>query len=254
MSTKKRRSIKFVVVALLMVVGVMIFAFKGAEPIYQGKSLTHWLRDLDDGLPQEQKQKAEEALTSIGVRALPVLDRMLNARESPEERITQRFYGLPFVEPTNFTFSVTSAREKQQRALRGYGVLGTIAIPGLTRALNHEEGWICDSAASRLGELSAGAVDAVPALIRSMEGRKNMSLVRALGKIGSTAKEAIPALTEAMRDKDLHYRICVANALVQIDPGLRVTHPSINEVLTEGENLARQHGMRAPPEVLTKRF
>ena len=254
MSMKKRRPIKFVVVALVMVVVVMIFAFKGAEPTYQGKSLTHWLRDLDDGVPQGQKEKAEEALASIGVRALPVLDRMLNARESPGERITQWVYSLPFVEPTNFTFSVTSAREKQQRALRGYGVLGTIAIPGLIRALNHEEDWICDSAASCLGELGARAVDAVPALIRSMEGRKSMSMVRALGKIGSTAKEAIPALTEAMRDRDLHYRICVANALVQIDPRLRETYPTINEVLKEGENLARQQGIRATPDVLTKRF
>jgi len=251
---KKRRPIKFVAVGLLMVVVVMILAFKGAEPTYQGKRLTHWLRDLDDGVPQRQKEKAEEALASIGVRALPVLDRMLNARESPGERITQWVYNLPFVEPTNFTFSVTSAREKRQRALRGYGVLGTIAIPGLIRALNHEEGWICDSAAICLGELGAGAVDAVPALIRSMGGRKSMSVVRALGKIGSTAKEAIPALTEAMRDRDLNYRICVANALVQIDPGIRETLPSIREVLAEGENLARQHGIRASPEVLTKRF
>ncbi len=251
MSMKKRRPIKLVVVALMVMVGAMIFTFQGREPTYQGKSLTHWLRDLDDESPREQKEKAQEALASIGASALPVLERMLNARESPGERITQLVYSLPFVEPTNFSFSVTSAREKQQRALRGYGVLGTVAIPGLIRALNHEESWICDSAASGLGELGATAVDAVPALIRSMERRKNMSAVRALGKIGSSAKEAIPALTEAMRDGDLHYRICAADALVQIDPRLRETHPAINELLTEAENLARRQGMRASPEVLT---
>ncbi len=251
---KNRRPIKLVVVALLIAVGVTIFAFKGSEPTYQGESLTHWLCELDDGLPREQKEKAEKALASIGVRALPVLDRMLNARESPGERITQWVYSLPFVEPTNFTFSVTSAREKQQRALRGYGVLGTKAIPGLIRALNNEERWICDSAASGLGDLGARAVDAVPDLIRSMPRRKSMSVIQALGKIGSNAKEAIPALTEAMRDGDLHYRVCVADALVQIDPILRETHPAINEVLTEGENLARQQGIRTTPEVLRKRF
>ena len=81
-----------------------------------------------------------------------------------------------------------------------------------------------------------------------------MSVIRALGKIGSNAKEAIPALTEAMRDGDLHYRVCVADALVQIDPILRETRPAIAEVLTEGENLARQQGIRTTPEVLTKRF
>src|SRR5215831_6021415 len=102
MSMKQRRPIKLVVVALLIMVGAMIFAFKGREPTYQGKSLTHWLRDLDDELPQEQKEKAQEALASIGVRALPVLDRMLNARESPRERIARWMYNLPFVEPTNF--------------------------------------------------------------------------------------------------------------------------------------------------------
>jgi hypothetical protein len=135
MSMKKRRPIKLVLVALLILVSAMIFTFKGREPTYQGRSVTHWLRDLDDDLPRQQKEKAQEALASIGVRALPVLDMMLNARESPGERITQWVYSLPFVEPTNFTFSVTSAREKQHRALRGYGVLGTKAIPGLIRCV-----------------------------------------------------------------------------------------------------------------------
>jgi hypothetical protein len=254
MRMKKRRLTKLVLVALLLMVGAMIFAFRGREPTYQGKSVTHWLRDLDDDLPRERKEKAQEALASIGARALPVLHRMLNARQSPEEWITEWVYTLPFVEPTNFTFSVTSAREKQHRALRGYGVLGTKAIPGLIRALNNEQDWICDAAASGLENLGPKAVDAVPDLIRSMKHRKSMSVIRALGKIGSNAKEAIPALTEAMRDEDLNYRVCVADALVEIDPKLRETNPAINEVLIEGENRARQQGTRAAPGVLTKRF
>jgi hypothetical protein len=81
-----------------------------------------------------------------------------------------------------------------------------------------------------------------------------MSMVRALGRIGSSAKEAIQVLTEATRDPDLHYRVGAANALLQIDPRLRETQPAINEILTEAENLARRQGIRASPEVLTKRF
>lgn len=127
MSMKKRRPNKLVIVALLIMVGAMIFTFKAREPTYQGKSVTHWLDDLGDELPREQKSKAQEALASIGASALPVLDRMLNARESPGERITQWVYSLPFVEPTNFTFSVTPAREKRQRALRGYGACTSLA-------------------------------------------------------------------------------------------------------------------------------
>ena len=254
MKMKRRSRITLVFLALVIVVGVLFFALKGKEPNYYGKSLTRWLRDLDDGIPRGQRERAEQAVSSIGVKALPILDRMLIAKESPEEKITQRIYSLPFVEPTNFTFSVTSAREKHQRALRGYGVLGTRAIPSLIRALNHEEGWIRDSAASCLGELGGRAVDAVPALIRSVERRRDMSVVRALGKIGSAAKQAVPALTEAMRDGDLHYRVCVADALIQIDPRLKETNPGLNEVLTEGENLARQQGIRAAPDFLTKKF
>jgi hypothetical protein len=254
MRMKRRPKIILVFLALVIVVGCIFFALKGTEPSYHGKRLTHWLRDLDDGIPPEQRERAEQAVASIGVKALPILDRMLNAKESTAERITQRIYSFPFVDPTNFTFSVTSAREKHQRALRGYGVLGSRAIPSLVRALNHDEGWIRDSAASCLGELGGRAVDAVPALIRSVERRRDMSVVRALGKVGSTAKEAVPALTEAMRDGDLHYRVCVADALVRIDPRLKETNPALSEVLTEGENLARRQGIRATPEVLTKKF
>jgi len=254
MKMKRRSRITLVFLALVIVVGVMFFALKAKETSYYGTSLTRWLRDLDDGIPRGQRERAEQAVSSIGVKALPILDRMLNAKESPAERITQRIYGLPFVEPTNFMFSVTSAREKHQRALRGYGVLGPRAIPSLIRALNHEEGWISDSAASCLGELGGRAVDAVPALIRSVERHRDMSVVRALGKIGSAAKQAVPALTQAMRDGDLHYRVCVADALIQIDPGLKETNPGLTEVLTDGENLARQQGIRAAPDVLTKKF
>jgi HEAT repeat protein len=233
--------------ALVIVVVVMVFALKGKEPSYHGKSLTHWLQDLDDGIPPDERERAEKAVASIGIKALPILDRMLNAKEPSAERIIERIYSLPLVEPTNSTFSVSSARDKHQQVLRAYGVLGTGAIPSLIRALNHEDGWISDSAASCLAELGGRAVDAVPALIRSVERRRDMSVVRALGKIGSGAKEAVPALIEAMRDGDLHYRICVANALIQIDPRLKATNPALDEVLTEGENLARQQGIRATP-------
>ena len=247
MNMKKRSKSMLVFLVLVIVVVVMFFALKGKEPSYHGKSLTHWLQDLDDGIPLDGRERAEKAVASIGIKALPILDRMLNAKEPSAERIIERIYSLPLVEPTNFTFSVSSARDKHQQALRAYGALGTRAIPSLIRALSHEEGWISDAAASCLGELGGRAVDAVPALIRSVERRRDMSVVRALGKIGSGAKEAVPALIEAMRDGDLHYRICVANALIQIDPRLKANNPALDEVLAEGEHLARQQGIRATP-------
>lgn len=74
-----------VIVAIAVFVGCLIFPTRGRiEPVYQGKTLTQWLKRLDDGeafgisshalpSPTTRQMEAAEAIRAIGTNALPFL-------------------------------------------------------------------------------------------------------------------------------------------------------------------------------------
>jgi hypothetical protein len=104
--------------------------FRKDEPVYQGKAVGDWLKDMDYG-GGRRYLAAAEALRHIGTNAIPSIDYYLNYHEPIWHRclaqlmIRTRLFPVP-----------DSQTDWRQRAARAAGELGLQALPTLP-ALAH---------------------------------------------------------------------------------------------------------------------
>ncbi len=117
------------------------------EPIYRGRSLTRWLKQLDDGevggisssklpSPTAHQREAAQAVRAIGAAALPLL--MQDIHATPREdafrfkaerginRALQRAFGTRIWFP-----DITEQDRIRWRAAQGLAALGPLAKPAL---------------------------------------------------------------------------------------------------------------------------
>jgi hypothetical protein len=117
------------------------------EPIYHGKTLTKWLKQLDDGQvfgisssalpsPRPRQLEAARAIHAMGADALPRLMEDIHARpanDAPRIRIHRWVNShLPSVVSSLFWFlDVTEEDKRRWRAAQGLAALGPLAKPAL---------------------------------------------------------------------------------------------------------------------------
>src|SRR5437870_350307 len=80
--TRKRKMWLFGMLAV--VVTTMVVGVGWSEPSYKGRSLTRWLQQCYDSLPEETQKiaQAQLAINAIGAeKALPVLMKMIQAKD-----------------------------------------------------------------------------------------------------------------------------------------------------------------------------
>ena len=192
---------------LLLAIGVVIVAVCGAsvwhvlhpaEPYYQGKALSVWLRQhydcsrlyYESAQSKQRLADADSAIRQIGTNALPVLLKMTASDQSPPRSIVG-FY---------FWASFQSRANPHVLAETGFEVLGPIAKPGvpdLVRLLNSTNDQNRVNAAIMLSAIGPAANDAVPGLIQHLADTNalvNMMCIIALGKIHGKPELAVPAL------------------------------------------------------------
>src|SRR5579884_1785328 len=160
-SGKNRGSGKIILagLALLLVgaiAGAVWLAQPPAEPTYEGKTLTYWLTNWQNGSGQSiddaQIVKSREAVRHIGTNAVPTLLRMLRAKDSTvkikmyELMSRQDKFNVPFT-------SVEQGKPLTQIAFWFLGDLATNAAPALIQMCtneNDEDSFFADRALQML--------------------------------------------------------------------------------------------------------
>ncbi len=140
-----------------------------SEPSYEGRLLHVWLADFDL-YGTRRPEKATEALRAIGTNALPLLTRMIRAKDSRWKSALIALNDRQSV----IHFELVEARVIRYRAVEGYRILGAQARSGVAALIQ-----------IMTSELSAG--------VRS-------DVATALGSIGPDAQAAIPVLLKAADD------------------------------------------------------
>jgi HEAT repeat protein len=218
-----------IILVLLFVGGVIgfIMASQG-EPTFEGKRLSSWLRDLRDPSALVQ-HRAQIAVRHMGTNAVPVLQEMLHAQDSP---LRTNIVNL-LQRQTLFKLSFAPARERRMRAALACAILGPMASPAVPDLLEFSIG---DSFCSNLAESALGCMGeaAVPPLcLTLMDTNSNYTLRRvsvgALASIGPPARAAIPALTNSLKDNFSEIRATAAHALGRIG----VPSPEVVRALVE---------------------
>jgi HEAT repeats/PBS lyase HEAT-like repeat len=142
-----------IALATILVVCRMLQSPPNNEPAYRGKTLTQWLKRLDDrqgngissgSLPSFSKSQLEaaQAIRAIGTNALPLLMRDIHCtpsekafRSSLRQRINKWIGRFAPVELFDDTTTEDQIRWRAAQGLAALGHLATPAIPELKRLL-----------------------------------------------------------------------------------------------------------------------
>ena len=173
-------------VILIAAVGAVVGPLlRPQEPRYQGRPLHVWLADFDLS-GRGNPEKATEAVRAIGTNALPLLSRMIGAKD----RAWQKAVMALNAKQSLIQINLTEAGIIRFRAVEGYRALGS------------------------------EAKESVPTLIQLMNSERNAEVradvATALGWIGADAKAAIPAISKATQDPNATLRSSAIAALANI--------------------------------------
>jgi len=163
-----RKLVQITLAVLLVAVGGVTIGWqvlhsREREPVYQGNSLSSWLLDSRTTI---QQQEADEAVRQAGTNAIPILLRMLRAKDSA------LMVGLMNLAQRQrlITVHYTLAAERNYAGRQGFEVLGAkaqSAVPGLIEIFNQNISFPSQrKAIEALGDIGPAAKEAVPSLLR----------------------------------------------------------------------------------------
>ena len=188
-----------IALAVVFVATVGLLAWEGTrerEPVYAGKSLTKWAGSPTNGWVWPK------AVRAAGTSSIPVLLKMLAARETPWTRFCEFLHQKGFLKG-----EYLSPRMRHACGLTGLDLLGpsvSNAVPDLIRILKKAgSDNVRYAALAALFEIGPAASNAVPAALQLRSSTN--SLVRGCALCALAAIEGskhLPALTVATRDPD----------------------------------------------------
>jgi peptidoglycan/xylan/chitin deacetylase (PgdA/CDA1 family) len=224
--------------ALLLVVALALALwalFHSREPQYQGKRLSHWLRQMElaQDIEAPDWQSAVRAVRQMGTNALPSMMAALQASD-PNWKIEVVDWVRQVL---NKDLSGQLVARHRQRSLMGLQVLGPVArpaIPTLAAMITNANPDIADAAFLALSGI--GVADCVPALVLTLTNGNPILRPAAavnLGLLRSRAGDAVPALAATLGDSDANLRADAARALGFIACNPSVAVPALTRALAD---------------------
>jgi HEAT repeat protein len=173
-----------------------------AEPSYDGKRLSEWVKQLKSG-KEEERKNAAEALGSLAVESQLVVPALLEAVVDGPEKTNQ---------------SAVSALIK----------IGPAALPTLSAALwddDRDKRHTALFVLGRMGEKARPVTAAVLAALADSDAQNRCDAVRTLGLLGNSS--AVPALLPLLDDKDSELRDAAAGALMDLRTEAKLLVPAM---------------------------
>jgi HEAT repeat protein len=184
------------------------------EPVYGGKPLSVWVKDLKSNDAQE-RTAAADAIGALGPRARTALPDLIAALKDEKKE----FVGA------NCSVAIALYRVGPPEQV----------IPPLIEALRREEktNGLPSCAAIALANIGPPAVPALVEALKDKRAQARRAAAFGLGMIGAGAKEAVPALGAALDDPDQQVRFCVVCALQGIGPAAKSAAPRLRVTLSQ---------------------
>src|SRR2546426_4374026 len=206
---KRGRAIALAVLLAVSAAVAGFFAARAREPVYEGKRLSEWLRDLDDNiLAADSRNRAVDAVRQIGSNCVPTLVELLHSSDSWPKRKLMELVG----NQSRIRFHFTTAQERRSRAIRGIEVLGPAAIPMLIDLLNDKA--TMSTAMICLSRVGSEVVWPLTCTVTNEGPQVRSAAIVTLGLLRSNGQAAVPALVARLEsDEDNRVRASAANAL-----------------------------------------
>ncbi|MDB6068148.1 MAG: repeat protein [Pedosphaera sp.] len=252
---RKRIRILFVVLIVAVVGGIGWVVWRSDEPVYEGRTLSEWLKDYDPPMPliargASKIPAADNAVRQIGSNAIPALLHRLRAKDSG---LVHRFVALALKLRVFKMKQVPAAIQWQEGycGFRALGVDGKEAVPELIEIYewnNLPEARY--AIAGALGAIGPAAKAAVPALIRGIgkNGILSSEAVDALGEIHSEPELTVPVLLKYL-GRDSPFRRDAAVALAHFGADAKPAVPLLLEMINNPNDSIKKVAREALIEI-----
>ena len=207
------------------------------EPVYRSTALTTWLRTYgsssSSGRYSQEWNETDEAVRHIGTNGIPVLLRLIRARDS---KLKLRLVALA-QKQSFIKFHFMPAAERNVAASRAFIALGETAksaVPALVKM--YDEDISADSqgaVADALAWIGPAAKPAIPLLLRTAtnsNAKVRANSLWALGEIHAEPQSSVPALIFALSDSDDWVRLSAAHALGMFGSDAQAAVPALTEM------------------------
>lgn len=204
---------------------------KVADPGYEGKPLSQWIKELDSPVPGASAS-ATEAIRAIGTNAVPRLLIEASVNDSAPKAIAtalmerQSFLKFPHL---------VSDSDHQKRALRGLCALGTNGAMAVAQGLTNSDKWIrhgCVGQWDMCTYYPTIVFDPLLDRLRDPEPIVRARAANALGMLHQQPERAVPALIELLRDRDDWVRCMAALGLDLYGESAKPAAPALLMSLT----------------------
>jgi hypothetical protein len=221
----RKRSYVTMTITLVVLAAVSMWqALQEREPVYRGKRLSVWLNayqlhglaGVETWQVRMAQQDAEEAVRHTGTNALPVLLRMLRAKDPAWKMALLNLAARQHAIKVTFK----PAEEHNYQACCAFGVLGTkarSAVPALVDIINqqlssHSQGYALAALAS-IGPLSEEAIPFLSDWATNADSRRRLYAVNALSGMHAEPSRVLAVLKRAMQDPSPEVRASALRTL-----------------------------------------
>lgn len=194
----KRRSLKFALVlpGLVLAAGAVWWLVRAAEPSFQGKTVTAWLKEFNSN-----SGEASQAMKALGEKALPGVIRELRVKDSS---FKQKFYELARKQSV-IKIAFTQDTLRRDRAIQACAALGPAAKPAIP-ALGEALGYGSGRAAQVLEKFGPEAIEALATALTNAPGcSPPYATAGVLGRMGVAARMAVTNLAWEFENYSVGY-------------------------------------------------
>jgi len=237
---KRLRILSFALLGIALIAFAWWILRDPSDPRYQGKRLSEWLKNYDHYRPSvndlwvDQMRQTDEAVRNLGTNCIPLLLRLMEAKDS---RLKTRMF--EFLGDHGFgDISFTSAEQFHYRAFRGFLVLGamaTNAVPQLlsiySRSTDEQGKALVQECFGFIGPAASNAVPLLMSNIFSADEPIKMTAIRSLGQIHCNPEVVVPKLALLLEDKYPVNQMEAARALEQFGTDAHAVVPKLIELL-----------------------
>ena len=219
-------------VALVGVIGWELAQPREPEPVYQGKSLSEWLRvaETSHSNKAEAEAEAEAATRQAGTNAIPTLLRLLRVKDSV---LKVKFMSLVQRQQT-IKIEFTPAEDWNNAGDYGFQALGTNAQSAVQALIRITDQNISpashESAVAALRFIGPPAKAGVPSLLRwatNADGYVRNQAICALGSIHAEPERVVPVLINGLHDPGASSRLFTHAASIKARPKKPMSYQSV---------------------------
>ncbi|MDB6067251.1 MAG: repeat protein [Pedosphaera sp.] len=252
MKTKPSRiALALLLIGVLAVVVWWMLRSAEQEPVYKGKPLSAWLRGYDAGMLSEERKEADEAVRQIGTNAIPILLRMMHAKDS---RLTER---LGVLAEKQHVIKVTYRLAwwgyyEAQHGFQALGAKGRTAVPALVELYEKNASGHRSEIAYAIGAIGPDAKMAIPSLINGLgdiDVNDRATAAWALCEIHSELQMVVPALINCLSNKSAFFRSEIAAELGGLGVDAKPAVPALVALLKDADPMVRKDAEAALKQI-----